>query len=148
MIRGNKKLREIKERFVSPTSSQFSNSTGMSYIGNVPLQEPPYTLRYTRDRKERLERRKNGMPINITSSIQSTSMPPPRRHTVRSKESVHENSLPELNLVAASAMMGVPAPPEVRNTKRIQTQQTTGGNGRRRINHDLTSSKQKKNGLE
>ena len=63
------KLDEIKERFGSPVSPHSSSMTGMSYVGKLPLQEPPYTLRYQRDRQERLERRKNGLPVNTSSSI-------------------------------------------------------------------------------
>lgn len=98
MLQGNNKLQELKERFSSPSESQSVSHTGMNYIGNRPMQEPPYTLSYKRDRKERLERRKNGLPI-----YQTSSMPAPKKRTTRSNDS--ETSLTALNPGSASAMI-------------------------------------------
>ena len=62
MIASNKKMQEINERFGSPNSVNSSSEAAISYMGTKPMSQPPYTINYIRDRRERVERRANGLP--------------------------------------------------------------------------------------
>ena len=104
MIASNKKMQEINERFVSPNSINSSSEAGISYMGTKPMSQPPYTINYIRDRRERVERRANGLP-------------PPEISKKTVKNDEENQSLPEL-MVCSSLQ---PPSPRLRNGKRLHS---------------------------
>ena len=68
-----------------------SQADGRSYIGNMPLKEPPYTLSYQKEKRERLYRIKHGLPHKATHNIGQISM-----KSKKNKDFDSQTSLPEV----------------------------------------------------
>ncbi len=64
LVKSDQQMQLLSERFQLNDQELFnSNSNRRSYIGNLPMQEPPYTLNYQKERRERMHRLKNGLPL-------------------------------------------------------------------------------------